>query len=40
MKKWMSDVPTHLKAANRVWSGIQGVSIAQLSADLFTNINH
>jgi len=32
-KKWLSDVPTHLDTANRVWSGIQGVSIAQLNAE-------
>ena len=32
-KKWLSDVPTHLATANRVWSGIQGVSIAQLDAE-------
>lgn len=32
-KKWLSDVPTYLETANRVWSGIQGVSIAQLNAD-------
>lgn len=32
-KKWLTDVPTHLETANRVWSGIQGVSIAQLDAE-------
>ncbi len=32
-KKWLSDVPTHLDTANRVWSGIQGVSIAQLDSE-------
>jgi YHS domain-containing protein len=32
-KKWLSDVPTHLETANRVWSGIQGVSITQLNAE-------
>jgi YHS domain-containing protein len=32
-KKWLSDVPAHLETANRVWSGIQGVSITQLNAD-------
>ena len=32
-KKWLSDVPGHLTSANRIWSGIQGVSIAQLNAE-------
>ena len=32
-KKWLSDVPSHLETANRVWSGIQSVSIAQLNAE-------
>jgi len=32
-KKWLSDVPGHLTTANRVWSGIQGVSIEQLNAE-------
>jgi len=32
-KKWLSDVPGYLATANRVWSGIQGVSIAQLDAE-------
>ncbi len=32
-KKWLSDVPGHLETANRVWSGIEGVSIAQLDAE-------
>lgn len=32
-KKWLSDVPGHLETANRVWSGIQNVSIAQLDAE-------
>ena len=32
-KKWLSDVPTHLETANRVWSGIQHVSVAQLDAE-------
>ncbi len=32
-KKWLSDVPTHLETANRVWYGIQDVSIETLNAD-------
>ncbi|PCI52622.1 MAG: hypothetical protein COB45_12180 [Gammaproteobacteria bacterium] len=32
-KKWLSDVPTHLNTANRVWAGIQGVSITQLNVE-------
>jgi len=32
-KKWLSDVPTHLETANRVWSGIQDISIATLNAE-------
>lgn len=32
-KKWLSDVPSHITTANRVWSGIQGVSIEQLNAE-------
>jgi YHS domain-containing protein len=32
-KKWLTDVPTHLETANRVWSGIQHVSVAQLDAE-------
>ena len=32
-KKWLSDVPGHLETANRVWSGIQGVSIAELNSE-------
>jgi len=32
-KKWLSDVPGHLATAERVWSGIQGVSIATLNAE-------
>jgi len=32
-KKWLSDVPTHLETANRVWSGIQDISIATLDAE-------
>ena len=31
--KWLSDVPGYLTTANRIWSGIQGVSIAQLNAE-------
>lgn len=32
-KKWLSDVPGHLETANRVWSGIKNVSIAQLDGE-------
>lgn len=32
-KKWLSDVPGNLETADRVWSGIQGVSIATLNAE-------
>lgn len=32
-KKWLSDVPGHLETAVRTWSGIQGVSIAQLDSE-------
>ena len=32
-KKWLSDVPGNLEPADRVWSGIQGVSIAKLNAE-------
>jgi YHS domain-containing protein len=32
-KKWLSDVPGHLTTANRTWSGIQAVSIAQLDSE-------
>ncbi|MBB1440928.1 hypothetical protein H5202_20170 [Shewanella sp. SG41-4] len=32
-QKWLTDVSGHLVTANRVWSGIQGVSIAELDAE-------
>jgi len=32
-KKWLSDIPGHITTANRVWSGIQDVSVAQLNAE-------
>lgn len=32
-KKWFTDVPGHIKSANRIWSGIEGLSIAEVNAD-------
>jgi len=32
-KKWVTDISGNLETANRVWSGIQGVTIAQLNAE-------
>ncbi|SFC07083.1 YHS domain-containing (seleno)protein [Pseudoalteromonas denitrificans] len=32
-KKWLTDLSGNLETANRVWFGIQGVSIAQLNAE-------
>ena len=31
--KWLADVPGHLETANRVWHGIQDVTIAALDAE-------
>lgn len=32
-KKWFTDIPGHLKTANRVWRGIEDLSIAQANAE-------
>ena len=32
-KKWSTDIPGYITTADRVWSGIQGVSVAQLNAE-------
>jgi YHS domain-containing protein len=32
-KKWSTDIPGYIATADRTWSGIQGVSIAQLDAE-------
>jgi YHS domain-containing protein len=32
-KKWLSDVPGYVVSANRIWSGIQGVSVTELNAE-------
>jgi len=32
-KKWLSDVPVHIETANRVWHGIENVTIAALDAE-------
>ena len=32
-KKWSTDIPGYITTANRVWSGIQGVSVSQLNAE-------
>ncbi|WP_286240852.1 YHS domain-containing (seleno)protein [Neptuniibacter halophilus] len=32
-KKWLTDVPGHLKTANRIWAGIEDLSVAQANAE-------
>jgi len=32
-KKWLTDVPGHLKTANRVWAGIEDLSVAEANAE-------
>jgi len=32
-KKWLSDIPGHIESANRVWHGIEDVTIAVLNAE-------
>lgn len=32
-KKWLTDIPGHLKTANRVWRGIEDLSVAQANAE-------
>ncbi|MFQ3209085.1 MAG: YHS domain-containing protein [Colwellia sp.] len=32
-KKWSTDISGYITTADRVWSGIQGVSVAQLNAE-------
>ncbi|TPD55238.1 MAG: hypothetical protein C9355_04415 [Thalassolituus maritimus] len=32
-KKWLTDVPGHLKTAYRVWDGIEELSVAEANAD-------
>jgi len=32
-KKWLTDIPGHLKTANRVWRGIEDLSVADANAE-------
>lgn len=32
-KKWFTDVPGHIKSANRIWSGIENLSVAVVNAE-------
>jgi len=32
-KKWMTDVPGHLKTADRIWAGIEDLSVAAANAE-------
>lgn len=32
-KKWLEDVPGNIKTANRIWDGIEGLSIAETNAE-------
>ena len=32
-KKWLEDVPGHLKTASRVWDGIEALSVAETNAE-------
>lgn len=32
-KKWFTDVPGHIKSADRIWSGIEDLSVAVVNAE-------
>lgn len=32
-KKWLTDVPGHLKTANEIWPGIEDLSVAEVNAE-------
>lgn len=32
-KKWLTDVPGHLKSANRIWAGIEDLTVAEANAE-------
>ena len=32
-KKWLTDVPTHVKSADRIWAGIEDLSVVATNAE-------